>query len=86
MAANVYLRSFELDGPAWVRLADQSTVLNATLIASILNAQPLNVRWNGGTPAAWPPGAAALFESVDLAEFEVQGTGGLALLVVAYSR
>lgn len=83
---NVYLKSFSLGSGQYVKLADESTVMNATIIASVKNTNPVNVRFRGGTPASWPPGAAALLEGVDLTEFEVQGASGHLLLVVGYTR
>jgi len=86
MAANVQMKSFNLGAPTYAKLADESTVMNATIIASVKNANPVNVRFRGGTPASWPPGAAALLEGVDLSEIEVQGGSGHSLLVVGYTR
>jgi len=86
MAANVYMKSFNLGSGSYVRLADASTVMNMTVIASSKNSSNVNVRFRGGTPVSWPPGAAAMFEGVDITEFEVQGSAGHQLLVVGYTR
>ncbi len=86
MAANVYMKSFNLGSPNWAKLADEPLVVNATIIASSKNTNPVSVRFRGGTPADWPPGAAALLEGVDLSELEVQGGSGHLLLVVGYTR
>jgi len=85
VAANAYFRSIALGSPDWTKLADVPTVLQATVIADTLNANPINLRFRGGTPASWPPGAAASLESVDLSELEVQGGSGHKLLVAAYA-
>lgn len=84
--ANVYLKSFTLGSSQYVPLVGAATVMNATLLASVKNANPVNVRFRGGLPAAWPPGAAVFLEGVDLAEFEVQGTAGHQFLVAGYTR
>lgn len=86
MAANVYMKSFNLGSGSYVKLADASTVMNMTVIASSKNSSNVNVRFRGGTPVSWPPGAAAMFEGVDITEFEVQGSAGHQLLVVGYTR
>jgi len=86
MAANVYMKSFALGSGQYVKLADESTVMNTTIVASSKNAGNVNVRFRGGTPVSWPPGAAAMFEGVDITEFEVQGAAGHLLLVVGYTR
>lgn len=83
---NVHMKSFNLGSPDYAKLADASTVMNATIIASVKNTNAVNVRFRGGTPASWPPGAAAFLEGVDLTEFEVQGASGHLLLVVGYTR
>ena len=86
MPANVYMLSIALGSGAYVKLAEVSTVMTATLIASSKNAGNVNVRFRGGTPATWPPGATATFEGVDLTEFEVQGAAGNLVLVVGSTR
>lgn len=86
MAANVYMKSFNLGSGSYAKLADVSTVMTATIIASSKNTNAVNVRWKGGTPASWPPGSAAMFEGVDLTDFEVQGATSHQLLVVGYTR
>lgn len=86
MAANVYMKSFNLGSPSYLKLADVSTVMNTTIVASTKNAGNVNVRFRGGTPVSWPPGAAAMFEGVDISEFEVQGAASHLLLVVGYTR
>lgn len=86
MAANVYMKSFNLGSGSYVKLADALTVMNMTIIASSKNSSNVNVRFRGGTPVSWPPGAAAMFEGVDITEFEVQGSAGHQLLVVGYTR
>ena len=85
MPANAYIKSFDLGGAGWTRLADAATVLQATIIADTQNANPINLRFRGGAPAEWPPGAAASFASVDLSEIEVQGDSGHRLLVAGYA-
>ena len=86
MAVNVYMKSFALGSGQYVKLADESTVMNTTIVASSKNSGNVNVRFRGGTPVSWPPGAAAMFEGVDISEFEVQGNGAHLLLVVGYTR
>lgn len=86
MAANVYMKSFALGSGQYVKLADESIVMNTTIVASSKNSGNVNVRFRGGTPVSWPPGAAAMFEGVDISEFEVQGNGAHLLLVVGYTR
>ncbi len=81
MAANTYFRTFVLGSANWVQLAAGSTVLRVTLTAPAQNSDPVNVRFRGGTPAQWPPGAAATLEAVDLAELEVQGPANHVLTV-----
>lgn len=84
--ANVYLKSFALGSSQYVALAGTATVMNATILASVKNTNPVNVRFRGGLPASWPPGASVFLEGVDLAEFEVQGASGHLLLVAGYTR
>ncbi|MBU0639327.1 MAG: hypothetical protein KKB50_10720 [Planctomycetes bacterium] len=85
MGGNVYMKSFSLGSPSYVRLSDTRMVMDATIIASAKNANPINLRVYGGTPAAWPPGATAQLFGVDLYDIEVQGSSGHAALVVAIS-
>lgn len=85
MPANAYLKSITLGLPTWTRLADAPTVLQATIIADTKNANPIMLRVGGGVEAAWPPGAAASFESVDLSEVEVQGDSGHRVFVAGYT-
>ena len=86
MAVNVYMKSFALGSGQYVKLADESIVMNTTIVASSKNSGNVNVKFRGGTPVSWPPGAAAMFEGVDISEFEVQGNGAHLLLVVGYTR
>ncbi len=86
MAANVYMKSFTLGSPSYARLADVRTVLDATIVASCKNANSINLRFNGGTPAVWPPGGTVQLFGVDLYDLEVQGASGNALLVVGATR
>lgn len=85
MGTNVYMKSVNLSA-AWTPLSGTPLVMNATLIASAKNAADMDARFRGGTAAKWPPGAAAIFEGVDLSEIEVKGTSGDLALVVAYAR
>jgi len=80
------MKSFNLGSGSYVKLADVSTVMNMTIIAGSKNSGSVNVRFRGGTPVSWPPGAAAMFEGVDITEFEVQVAAGHLLLVVGYTR
>jgi hypothetical protein len=86
MAANVHMKSISLDSN-WQPLADEPTVMNATIIASSQNTSNIDVRFRGGPTIKWPPGAAAMLEGVDLSEFEAKkDTSGHWLLVVGYTR
>ena len=85
MAANAYIKSFTLGSPAWTRLADVPTVLQATIIADPKNVNPINLRFRGGPTAKWSPGAAAALESVDVSEIEAQGGPNHKLLLAGYS-
>ncbi|MCZ2098831.1 MAG: hypothetical protein LC121_21725 [Anaerolineae bacterium] len=85
MGGNVYMKSFSLGSPSYVRLSDTRMVMDATIVAAAKNGSSINLRVNGGTPAAWPPGATAQLFGVDLYDIEVQGPSGNAALVVAIS-
>ena len=85
MAANVYMKSISLTSE-WVKLADEPTVMNATIIASSKNYNEIDVRVNGGPTVKWPAGAAATLEGVDLSQIEVKGGIGHLVLVVGYTR
>ena len=85
MAANVYMKSINLSS-TWEKLADESMVMNATIIASSKNTGNIDVRFRGGTTAKWPPGGAAMLEGADLSEIEVKGSSGHWVLVVGYTR
>ena len=47
---------------------------------------PINVRFNGGEPAQWPPGATVQLLGVDVSQFEAQGQWNHAVLVVGITR
>lgn len=85
MPANAVIESIALGSPQWTALGGKSTVAQFTLIADPKNAGNINLRFRQGEPAEWPPGAAAPFESVDMAEIEVQGSPGHALLVAGFA-
>lgn len=85
MPANVVIQTIALGSPGWAPLGGKSTVAQFTLIADPKNAGNINLRFRQGVPAEWPPGAAAPFESVDMAELEVQGSAGHALLIAGFA-
>ncbi|MGE0481441.1 MAG: hypothetical protein AB7Q17_13315 [Phycisphaerae bacterium] len=85
MPANAVIQTIALGSPQWTPLGGKSTVAQFTLIADPKNTSNINLRFRQGVPAEWPPGAAAPFESVDMAELEVQGNPGHALLVAGYA-
>lgn len=85
MPANAFIKTIALGGPQWTPLGDKSTVTQATLIADPKNAGTINMRFQQGTPAEWPPGAAVPLESVDLGDLEVQGNVGHSLHVAAFA-
>lgn len=85
MPANAIIQTIALGSPQWTPLGGKSTVAQVTLIADPKNAGNINLRFRQGVPAEWPPGAAVPFESVDLAEIEVQGSPAHALLIAGYA-
>jgi hypothetical protein len=85
MPANAVIESIELGSPGWTPLGSKSTVAQFTLIADPKNTGNINLRFRQGVPAEWPPGAAAPFESVDMAELEVQGNSGHSLLIAGFA-
>ncbi|MBI5864864.1 MAG: hypothetical protein HZB38_10215 [Planctomycetes bacterium] len=85
MAANAIIQTIALGSPQWTPLGGKSTVAQVTLIADPENAGNINLRFRQGVLAEWPPGAAVPFESVDLAELEVQGNAGHALLIAGFA-
>ncbi len=85
MPANAVIQSIALGSPQWTPLGGKSTLAQFTLIADPKNAGNINLRFRQGVPAEWPPGAAVPFESVDLAELEVQGNPGHALLIAGFA-
>lgn len=85
MPANAVIASIALGSPQWTALGIKSTVAQFTLIADPKNTGNINLRFRQGAPAEWPPGAAAPFESVDMAEIEVQGNPRHALLVAGFA-
>lgn len=86
MPANVYMKSISLGSPDWEVLADESLVMNATIIASSKNTDNIDVRFRQGASAKWPPGGTAMLEGVDLSGIEVKGGSGHWVLVVGYTR
>lgn len=86
MAGNVYLRSITLGDAQWQPLADEPTVMTATIVASAKNSTPVSVRVDGGAAVSWPPGATARLEGVDLSRIEVLGSVGHIVLVAAHTR
>lgn len=88
MPANAILKSIALGGGGgeeWTPLAAAPTVAQVTLIADPKNTGTIQLRFDKRSAADWPPGAAVPLESVDLAEIEVKGPIGHALLIAGYS-
>ena len=85
MAANAFIRSIALGSPDWTPLADAPTVVQATVVADAKNTGSVKLRFRGQPFARWPPGATAIFESVDLSQVEVLGSSGQRVLVAAYA-
>lgn len=85
MPANAIIKTIALGGPQWTPVGDKSMVAQATLITDPKNTGTINMRFQQGTPAEWPPGAAVPLESVDLGDLEVQGNAGHALHVAAFA-
>lgn len=85
MPANAIIQTIALGSPQWTPLGGKSTVAQFTLIADPKNTSNINLRFRQGAPAEWPPGAAAPFESVDMAELEVQGSPGHSLLIAGFA-
>jgi hypothetical protein len=83
--ANAVFESILLGNVEWTKLADEPTVVHATIIASSKNAGSIDMRFRGGPVAKWPPGAAASLEAVDLWEFEVKGQAQHRVLVAGYA-
>ncbi|MBU0639326.1 MAG: hypothetical protein KKB50_10715 [Planctomycetes bacterium] len=82
MAANVYMKSFTLGLPQWAKLSAIPLVIDATIIASSKNPNPINLRVVGGITTSWQPGATVWLPGVDLARIEINGPTGNAALVV----
>ncbi|MCZ2098830.1 MAG: hypothetical protein LC121_21720 [Anaerolineae bacterium] len=85
MAANVYMKSFSLGLPQWTKLSAVPLVVDATIIASSKNPNPINLRVVGGISTSWPPGATVWLPGVDLSRIEIIGSTGHAALVVGMS-
>ncbi len=85
MPANAVVKSITLGTPLWTKLANASTVVQATVIADPKNSGNIDVRFRGGPLSRWPPGAAVSFGSVNLSEIEVRGAPNYKVLVAAYA-
>ncbi|MFO0839604.1 MAG: hypothetical protein U1D55_13895 [Phycisphaerae bacterium] len=85
MPANAIIETITLGSPQWTPLGGKSTVAQFTLIADPKNTGNINLRFRQGVPAEWPPGAAVPFESVDMAELEVQGNAAHALHIAGFA-
>ncbi|MBK8915043.1 MAG: hypothetical protein IPM64_10675 [Phycisphaerales bacterium] len=86
MPANVFMNRLELDSD-WKALAEEPTVVNATIITPAGNSKDVAVRFRQGDAIGWPPGVQVQLDGVDLAELDAScDTSDNVLLVVGYTR
>lgn len=70
----------------WTALAASSMVLDCTIMAPLANSASAQIRVDGGTAQAWPPGTRARLEGADLSRIEVKGTSGDTFMVAGNTR
>lgn len=86
MPANVYMALLDLE-ETWKPLAEEPTVVNATVITPTTNGKDIAMRFNKGDPTDWPPGMRVELEGVDLAQLEAScDSSDNQLFVVGYTR
>ena len=92
MAANVFMNAIFLDqGGQWHKLAETSTVVNATVMvasAGLVHSDGrINVRFRGGTSYLWPVDTQIQAEGIDLSELEVSRSNtDVRVFVFGYTR
>jgi len=64
-----------VNGATWVPVAAARTVLSGRLLIPSGNANPVEIRVDGGAGVTWPAGSQFDVQRIDLSGIEVRGTG-----------
>ena len=99
MAKNIYMRSI-IPSSTWVKLADVSTIVDATIVVGQLPVAGLmaggvellggdvevSFRIDGGVSVLWPVNVTVPLRGVDLSRIEVNGSSQFIVLVIGTTR